>query len=423
MERKISLKRLMLIFVSLLTATLASADNQGSCGDNLTYKYVEANKTLTISGSGAMIEFGNTEENRKPWVDFLNEIEHIIIEQGVTSISNSAFRRAERVETIELPAGLTNIGTEAFQYCYGLQALTIPKSVEAIGSHAFEGCSGLTSIVVEEGNAKYDSRDHCNALIETASDSLLWGCAETTLPEGIASIGHRAFYGCAIRSVALPKSLNSIGSEAFYGCGYLETVTFEEGLSYIGNSAFEECRGLTKAQLPNSVTFLGGAAFKHCAGLDSISIPNQLTTIELHLLYGCEKLTKVIIPESVVDIYDFAFYGCSGLTSMTCLNPTPPRCIGMNALDVDYTIPLYVPKGCVQKYQAADYWRNFVNIREVGDESATSLSALKVEGIQNDTSWYTIGGMRTIPTRPGIYIKNGKKVLVKSPLDRCSESE
>ena len=61
------------------------------------------------------------------------------------------------------------------------------------------------------------------------------------------------------------------------------------------------------------------------------------------------------------------FGGCSGLTSMTCLNPAPPRCIGMNASDVDYTIPLYVPEGSMLKYKAADYWRNFVIIREISN--------------------------------------------------------
>lgn len=407
-------KKMKQVLFSILLALLpmaAEADDEGSCGDDLLYSYVEADKTLTISGSGAMTDYvvPGSWGNHVPWEDYKYEVEHIVIESGVTSIGDAAFFRFENLQMVEIPAGVTYIGQEAFHYCYKLTALTIPQSVESIGGLAFEGCSGLTSIVVEEGNAKYDSRDHCNALIETETNTLLWGCVATTFPEGIAHIARRAFYGTPIVSVELPRNVLSIGNEAFMGCGCLTSVTFSEGLTTIESSAFENCSGLTAVSLPNSVTTLNGAVFKNCTRLASVNIPNQLTAIQLHLFYNCSQLASVVIPESVEDIYDYAFYGCSGLNSMTCLNPEPPRCIGSNALDVDYTIPLYVPKGCVNKYKAADYWRNFVNIYEVGE---TAIRGIRQGDTSSNAPYYNLNGARTSHPGKGVYIQNGRKVVL-----------
>ena len=123
--------------------------------------------------------------------------------------------------------------------------------------NAFEGCTGLTNIVVDAGNSVYDSREGCNAIIETATNTLVAGCKNTIIP----------------------NSVTSIGSNAFENCRRLTSVTIPNSVTSIGNSAFEGCTGLTSVTIPNSVTSIGRSAFYGCSGLTSVTIPNSVTTI------------------------------------------------------------------------------------------------------------------------------------------------
>ena len=90
--------------------------------------------------------------------------------------------------SITLPTSLTNIGEGAFNDCCGLASISIPESVTEIASNAFRGCSGRASIVVAKGNKKYDSRDNCNAIIETASNCLILGSQNTVIPDSVTEI-------------------------------------------------------------------------------------------------------------------------------------------------------------------------------------------------------------------------------------------
>ena len=111
------------------------------------------------------------------------------------------------------------IADEAFYNCNGLTSITIPNSVTTIGKRAFSGCTDLTSIIVEEGNLVYDSRDNCNAIIETDSNTLISGCQNTIIPNSVTSIGNDAFYNCSgLTSVTIPESVTKIDSYAFSGC-------------------------------------------------------------------------------------------------------------------------------------------------------------------------------------------------------------
>ena len=118
-----------------------------------------------------------------------------------------------------------SIGSSAFYGCTGLTSITIPNSVTTIAYQAFLGCPNLESIEVESGNSIYDSRDNCNAIIETKSNTLIFGCASTIIPSSVKSIGDGAFAGCSnLTSITLPEYLYDMGDYVFTGCNSLSEI-------------------------------------------------------------------------------------------------------------------------------------------------------------------------------------------------------
>ena len=372
----------------------------------------------------------------------------ITIPNSVTSIGNSTFDGCSGLTSITIPNSVTEIGKRAFYGCSGLTSITIPNSVTAIGlwafsdcsgltcvnignsvttigEYAFSGCNRLTSIAVDSDNPEYDSRDNCNALIETASNRLILGCKSTVIPNSVTTIGQSAFAGCSgLTSVNIPNSVTTIGQSAFTNCSGLTSMTVESGntnydsrnncngiietatstlivgcmsssipnsIATIGSSAFAGCSGLTSVNIPNSVTSIGESAFSGCTGLTSVTIPNSVTAIGNSVFEGCSGLTSVTIPNSVTTIGDYAFEGCTGLTSVTipnsvtyigcfvfagcseltdvtCLATTPPYIFapdpGVYAFPYNVTnqATLYVPFTSVATYQEAFNWGNFSHI-------------------------------------------------------------
>ena len=141
---------------------------------------------------------------------------------------------------------MTSIGQGAFSDCYGLTSITIPSSVTSIGVYAFSYCYGLETITVDAGNKFYDSRNGCNAIIEKQSGTLIAGCKNTIVPEGVTSIGGYAFSGCyGLTSITIPSSVTSIGFYAFAGCDGLTSITIPSSVTSIGQGAFFGCDGLT----------------------------------------------------------------------------------------------------------------------------------------------------------------------------------
>ncbi len=280
----------------------------------------------------------------------------ISIPNSVTYIGDHAFKDCSGLtSTIIIPDSVTSIGAYAFYGCTGLTSITIPKNVKEMGSGAFANCTNLKTIVVDKENPIFDSRDNCNGIIETASNTLIFGYGNTVIPESVTSIGKEAFTGNTdLSSFIIPNSIKTIGEKAFYYCNNLRTIDLGDGVTYIGDYAFSGCNSLRTVDLGDGVTYIGEKAFQSCSGLKSIVIPESVTNIGSNAFWGCPRLS---------DIYACSTEpaDCYGRYTFTCGTDETG---GREVYDVyDYAV-LHVPMGTKEKYATAYEWRYFKKIKE-----------------------------------------------------------
>jgi len=231
-----------------------------------------------------------------------------VIPESVTAIGEYAFIVCDGLTSIVIPDKVRSIGDWAFCECKNLVSINIPESVDSIGWRILSYCPKLSSITVDINNPVFDSRENCNAIIETKSGELLAGCNNTVIPSGITSIGVSAFSGSEITWVVIPEGVINIENEAFQGCNHLSYVDLPYSLTTIGWYAFSGCDSLKSVVIPNNITDIGSGAFWNCRALTSVTILSNKYVTDANLYYPVKPFKGVILDSCALYVPDGCFF-------------------------------------------------------------------------------------------------------------------
>ncbi len=393
----------------------------------------------------------------------------VTLPNSLTAVGDHAFDGCSGISTITIPNSVTSIGAGSFSYCSnltqlsigskvstigvlafasaGLISVSIPSSVKSIGAGAF-ACRNLSSIKVESGNTVYDSRNNCNAIIETKTNKIISGCKNTTIPNGIIEIGERAFHSSDLTSIYIPNSVTSIGESAFYDCYALTSVEIPKSVSSIANNPFIKCSNLTHlfvekgnsvydsrdncngiietktnsfvagckcSFIPSSVTSIGNSAFSHCEDINSFYTGDNVSTIEKSAFSYCSGLEYVVIGKRVTSIEGSAFAHCTELTDIYCYAQSVPSLQTTSfTSSLIENATLHVPASSISAYSSDKRWKKFGRIVALtdNDPKASDIHQPRLNTNNVSTYWYDLKGHRLMnePTQKGIYIHNGKVV-------------
>ena len=385
----------------------------------------------------------------------------IEIPNSITSIGNQAFKNCTWLKTVINFSNLTfSKGSSSNGYVayYATKVINAPNAVIDGDFIWYENEDGMT-LAGYLGNATEitlpDNYNGENYTIGNSAFSYCDGLKSITMPNSVISIGYEAFRGCtSLTSVVIPNSVTSIGDRAFSGCSGLKTVynfsnlTFSKGTSsngyvaYYADKVYNAPNGLFEGDFifgkPNDVNTLvgylgnateltlpagyngenyaiGAAAFQNYTGLAAeLIIHNNITGIGASAFKGCNNIEKLYIGSSVESIGDKAFAGCEKINEIKVALEKPIRGSADIFADAVYdNATLYIPNGTEQLYQKREPWNMFFYIVEIdftGIEDVYDEEEAECERVQ---TIYDLQGRKVEVPSEGLYIINGKKVMIK----------
>lgn len=351
---------------------------------------------------------------------------------GITKIGGSAFASCVALDNVTLPEALTEIGSYLFQGCTGLKTISIPANVKNIGDAAFQDCTGLTSVTIPEGvvqigRATFEDCTGLTALnlpstVKSISYSTFWNCnnlASIAVADGNPVYDSRNNCNAIIETYTVDAKTGKQALKLIVGC---KNTVIPDGVEEIGSYAFLKCTGLSTLDIPASVSSLGTAAFMG-SGLTTINVPESITIIDEDCFAACENLASVTLSSKVTKIEDGAFASCPNLKAFYCNAEKCPTATADAFFDTPVeTATLYVPNSSVGTYTLTAPWSLFGTISSEGNlvapekDSATAIAALQGAGKVQQV--YNLSGQQSSRIQRGINVirmNDGttRKVLVK----------
>ncbi len=386
-------------------------------------------------------------------------------------IGDAAFEGCATIGSITLPATLKKLGAWAFAGCTGLRSASIPENVEYIGKNTFMRCTSITVAAIKCPITEIPDGifDHCTALVKvTLPDSInnnikrigiasFYDCPKLTsfaFGDSIVKIDACSFMSCTgLGAVSLPSTVEYIGHDAFSACQKMTAINIPDAVDSIGDHAFKDAHSLKQISMSDSVKFLGEQAFAYCNSLTSARISNQITEIPFKAFAGCTSLTDFTLPTTITSIADSAFQGTKCFDTLKLTNITNVgdfafadcgtikyiylseniKTFGNGVFrgDTIYRLyagwdnapavsgkifarcdTLYVPTAKLVYYYKKEGWKDARKKLQY-DRATVGIADVRRKSRDNDI-YYTIDGVRVLePEKGGLYIHNGKKVIVR----------
>lgn len=331
----------------------------------------------------------------------------------------------EEINDLVIPEGVTSIGDNNFANCSVLTSISLPTSLSTINNSAFRDCKNITSVRFAEGSISVIGSGafwECNSLASVNISSLEAWCKisfgdATSNP--LIYAHHLYLNNEEIKDLIIPGSIETINDYAFYECNFLSSVTMH-AVKSIGEYAFKGCSGLTEVTMSNNLNHIGLYAFNSCSGLIELVLPNSINSVRGGAFSECSSLKKVIIGENIQKIgFDAYGYGtfekCPELTDVFCYSSKIPSASSniFNNSDIEYAT-LHVKAALIDSYSTQTPWKDFGSIVALqdGDPNPTGIELATCERHHTD-NYYNLSGQQVTKPQKGIFITNGKKVIVK----------
>lgn len=385
------------------------------------------------------------------------KLKTVILPKVMTSIGNSSFSGCSALTTIIMPETLNVIGENAFKNCSKLQSIEIPQGLSVIESGAFDGCLSLNAVHIK------DIKSWCNITFSyydsnplSYAKKLYINNEEITdlvIPDEIIAINAYAFNSFEnLKSVTLPIGLLKIGYSAFNGCKSLIAVHISDisawcnidfsypqwsnplhyahhlylngneinnldipyGITSIHDYTFSNCYGVSTISLPSSISSIGAESFYNCLSLNNINIPNSVIFIDTDAFYCSQKVKEIVLGSGINKINSHVFRKCQQITDVYCYNVDVPQTQADVFEDsyIEYAT-LHIPGESIELYKANEPWKKFGNIVPLTDSDPKPTGIMSIETEDEKGFLYDLNGRRVEQPLKGLYIKNGKKYVVK----------